>query len=154
MNDRNLTIGDALTVAINEEIKAYNLYSDLSQKMKNAGSRTMLQELAQQEMGHRLLLENVVDKQKPQQLGLNVPTDSPGIAEFLVVSDLKADATVQEVLIFAIKAEIKAYNFYNDFKKYFKATELEPLFTGLAAEEQGHRVKLERDYEEHFMRDN
>jgi len=49
MPEQGLTFQDALEVAINEEIKAYNLYHNLSQKVTGSGSKTMLQELAAQE---------------------------------------------------------------------------------------------------------
>ncbi len=154
MSELNITLKDALAIAITEEIKAYTLYSNLSAKVKNAATRTMLQELAAQELGHRKLLENVVAGQKYEILGKNISDTQKGIVDFLVVSDLKDNASPQEVMIFAIKAEEKAYNFYTDFKNYFGTTELGQLFAKLAVEEQGHKSLLETEYEEHFMRDN
>ena len=49
----SLTVEQALKVAIDAEIRAYNLYTDTSNKVSGAGTKTMLQELAKQEMGHR-----------------------------------------------------------------------------------------------------
>lgn len=154
MSELNITLKDALEIAITEEIKAYSLYNNLSAKVKNAATRSMLQELADQELGHRKLLENVVAGQKYQILGKNVSTTQKGIVDFLVVTELKENSTPQETMIFAIKAEEKAYNFYTDFKNHFGASELGDLFAKLAIEEQGHKSKLEMEYEEHFMRDN
>ncbi|MBN2092940.1 ferritin family protein [candidate division KSB1 bacterium] len=154
MNELKITFKDALEIAITEEIKAYSLYNNLSAKVKNAATRTMLHELADQELGHRKLLENVVAGQKYEILGKNVSANQKGIVDFLVISDLKENASPQEVMIFAIKAEEKAYNFYTDFKNHFGKTELGQLFAKLATEEQGHKTKLETEYEEHFMRDN
>ncbi|MDZ7332923.1 MAG: hypothetical protein ONB31_13170, partial [candidate division KSB1 bacterium] len=88
-------------------------------------------------------------------LGKSVPKESRGIAEFLAdTEELPANATTQQVMIFAIKKEERAFNFYTTLKDQFLGTELENLFSGLAAEEQGHKVKLEEDYEEHFMQWN
>lgn len=151
----SLTVEQALKVAIDAEIQAYTLYHDTSQKVSGAGTKTMLLELAQQEMGHRKKLENVVAKKDYAVLGKTIPRQSRGIAEFLADSDeLEGNATTQQVMIFAIKKEERAFNFYTSLKNEFLETELENLFQGLAAEERGHKIKLEDEYEEHFMQWN
>jgi rubrerythrin len=154
MAKQSLTIQDALEVAIREEIKARNLYLNLSKKVASSATRNMLEELAEQELGHRKLLENVVTEGSYDQLGEAIPQESRGIADFLVETEIGDDASPQEVMIFAINAEIKAFNFYNDLEKYFSESDLKNLFSRLAAEEQGHKIKLEDEYEQHFMRDN
>ncbi|MDZ7335735.1 MAG: ferritin family protein [candidate division KSB1 bacterium] len=151
----SLTVEQALKVAIDAEIQAYNLYTSAAQKISGAGTKTMLTELAQQELGHRRKLEHVLAKKDYSVLGKSVPKESRGIAEFLAdTEELPANATTQQVMIFAIKKEERAFNFYTTLKDQFLGTELENLFSGLAAEEQGHKVKLEEDYEEHFMQWN
>jgi rubrerythrin len=151
----SLTVEQALKVAIDAEIRAYTLYTNTSKKVSGAGTKTMLQELAQQEMGHRKKLEKVVAKKDFAVLGKTILRQSRGIAEFLVVSEeLDTNATTQEVMIFAMKEEEKAFNFYTSLKDQFLGTELENLFQGLAAEERGHKIKLEDEYEEHFMQWN
>ncbi len=151
----SLTVEQALKVAIDAEIQAYTLYTNAAEKVSGAGTKTMLTELAQQELGHRRKLEHVVAKKDFTVLGKSIPKESRGIAEFLADTDqLKPNATTQEVMIFAIKKEERAFNFYSSLKDEFLGTELENLFNSLAAEEQGHKVKLEDDYEEHFMQWN
>lgn len=151
----SLTVEQALKVAIDAEIQAYTLYNNAAQKISEAGTKTMLTELAQQELGHRRKLEHVLAKKDFNVLGKSVPKESRGIAEFLAdTEELPTNATTQQVMIFAIKKEERAFNFYTTLKEQFLGTELENLFNGLAAEEQGHKVKLEEDYEEHFMQWN
>lgn len=154
MADESLTIQDALEVAIKEEIKAHNLYLNLSKKVESAATKLMLEELAAQELGHQKLLEGVVAGGSYEQLSNAIPQQSTGIADFLVETEPGADATPQEVMIFAIKAEVKAYNFYKDLEAYFANSELRDLFSRLAGEEQGHKARLEDEYEQHFMREN
>ncbi len=150
----SLKIEDVLKVAIDAEISAYNLYKDLSAKMKSQASRQMLEELALQEEGHRKALERIVESKDTTVLGRGVPEQSRGIQEFLVSAELDANASVQEVMIFAMKEEQKAFDFYTELKNQFAGTELEELFDRLAAEERGHKVKLEDEYEEQFMAEN
>ena len=146
MTDQSLTFKDAIKIAIKEEIKAYNLYMQTSKKVSGAGTKKMLEELAEMEKGHRKLLENVIEKQKSDVLGKNIPRQSPGIADFLVEAELAEHSSVQDVMIFAMKAEEKAFNFYTELKAQFAGTELENLFNSLAEEEKGHKIKLETNY--------
>lgn len=152
--DKSMTVEQALQLAIDAEINAYNLYMDTLKKVSSVGTKKMLTELADQELGHRRLLEKVVEKENYEILGKNIPQDSQGISEFLVVSELSRDTTPQDVMIFAMKEEQKAFNFYTDLKNYFAGSNLEALFNRLAAEEQQHKIKLENEYEEYFLKDN
>jgi rubrerythrin len=154
MAETTLTMEQALKVAIKAEIDAYNLYMKTKEKVVSSGTKAMLEELAQQEMGHRKILENVVEGGEFQKLGDKIPEQSRGIAEFLTVSDLKKNASPQDVIIFAMGEEEKAFNFYSALKNHFVGTDLEELFDRLAAEERGHKIKLEDEYETHFMTEN
>jgi len=151
---KEINIKDALQIAINEEIKAYQLYKNTSEKVSDPGTKKMLLELADQEMGHRELLESIINNQKYEVLGQHIPQNSPGITEFLITSELHKHASPQDAMVFAMKEEEKAFRFYSDLKKHYVGTELEKIFTRLAAEEQGHKRKLEIEYEEHFLQGN
>ncbi|MBN2090830.1 ferritin family protein [candidate division KSB1 bacterium] len=154
MNKSAITIEDALNIAIQEEVKAYNLYIDTIEKVTNTGTKTMLNELAEQELGHQKQLIGIIKNKKYENLGENVPADMPGITNFLLVSELQENATPQDVMIFAMMEEEKAMNFYTDLKNHFAGSELESIFKKLAAEEKGHKAKLENEYEAHFMMEN
>ena len=60
MADQTITVKEAIKIAIKEEIKAYNLYMSTSKKVTGSGTKTMLLELAEQELGHQKLLENTL----------------------------------------------------------------------------------------------
>ncbi len=151
---KEMTIKDALRVAINEEVKAYNLYKKTSEAVSNAGSRRMLTELANEEMKHRKILQEIVTREDYKALGNKIDQNRVGIAEFLDQIELKGSASPQEVLIFAIKEEEKALNFYNAMKADFSGTDLEEVFGRLAIEEFGHKQKLEQEYEDHILKEN
>lgn len=154
MINKLITLSQVLKIAVKEEIKAYNLYNSTSKIVKNPITKTVLLELAREEMNHRKLLENVIQEKKYESLGENIPEESMGIADFLVTSELDENATTQDVMIFAMKEEEKAYNFYIDLGNHFSGTELEKLFSKLALEEEGHKIKLEDEYEERFLKEN
>jgi len=154
MTENIKTLKDALAIAINKELKAYNLYMSTSKKVSSSGTKAMLIELAKEEKRHQQILENVVTEEKYEGLGADIPKTSLGIAEFLVAADLRENATPQEVMIFGIKEEEKAFKFYTDLKVHFAGTELENLFERLAEEERGHKIKFEQEYDEHVLREN
>ncbi len=150
-----LTIKDALHIAISEEIKAYNLYTRISEQVSSAGAKAMLTELAAQEKAHQQFLESLVKQDDIRQLGEAIPRQSMGIAEFLAPSKpLDENASIQEVMIFAIKEEEKANKFYIEMQAQFAGTEAEAVFRRLADEEQGHKIKLEQEYEDAFFKEN
>lgn len=151
---KKINIKDALEIAVNEEIKAYQLYKSTSEKVTDPGTKQMLVELADQEMGHRELLESIIHNQKYEVLGQHIPQNSPGITNFLITSELHKHASPQDAMVFAMKEEEKAFHFYSDLKRHYAGTELEKIFTRLAAEEQGHKRKLETEYEEYFLHEN
>ena len=154
MSEKIKTVKEALAVAIKKEIEAFYLYMSTSKKVASSGTKKMLEELAEQEQGHQRLLEKVLKEEKYEGLGANIPKISLGIAEFLVASDLKKNASPQEVMIFAMKEEEKAFNFYSDLKAHFVGTKIEGLFARLASEEKGHKIKLEKEYEENILKEN
>lgn len=149
-----ITVKQALEIAINEEKKAYQLYMETSEKLTNLGSKQMLSELAQQELGHQKTLEKIITAEKYELLGKNIDQNRLGISEFLDSSELHAHANPQEVLIFAIKEEEKAINFYVEMKADFSGTELEKVFERLAAEERLHKQRLEMEYEDNILKEN
>ena len=151
---KSMIVKQVLEIAIEKEIKAYDFYFNTSKKIESPSVKAMLLELAEKELNHRRLLKNVIHEGKYQRLGKDIPKESRGIAEFLAATELNENATAQEVMIFAIKEEEKAYNFYSNLKSHFAGTELEVLFNGLAEEEKGHKIMLEDDYEEQFLKEN
>jgi rubrerythrin len=150
-----LTVKDALHIAISEEIKAYNIYQTTSAKVTGAGAKKMLLELASQEKGHQQFLELLVQQDNVKQLGESVPTHNPGIADFLTpAKSLEPNASIQDVMIFAMNEEKKAAAFYTDMQHQFAGTDAERIFKRLAAEERGHKIRLEEEYENIFYREN
>lgn len=149
-----LTIRDALDMAIREEIKAYTLYFNLSKIVKNQGTKSMLVELADQEKGHQKLLKGITENDVQNRLGQNIPSESSDITNFMIETNLDEDATPREAIVYAIKAEQKAIDFYAALGDNLTDPSLKQIFTKLASEEKGHKIKLEDEYEEHFMKDN
>ncbi len=152
MGFSNFTPAQALSRAIGKEEEAKMIYEIYAQKVDDAHSRKLLEELAKEELGHKLALEKI-DAEDP---GIFTATEiSTGeFGEFFDRPSLSKDATIQEVLRFAIAEEIDAYSFYETMKKYTKDESFASLLNRLAGEEKKHKQRLERMYDSMFQPEN
>jgi rubrerythrin len=66
---------------------------------------------------------------------------------------LKADASEQEVMIYAIHETKRAVDFYDSMAQQCVAAPMEEMFRGLAEDEKGHLARLEEFYESRFLKD-
>lgn len=145
-----------LRTAIQREIDAYNLYSSAAEKAKGPHPKTILQELAAQEEGHRKRLENLLagnvfrvvsqaQKKKVQDLK---------ITDYLVEVPLTPDSDFQDILIVAGKREKASHDLYTSLAKVAEDADTVKLFEFLANEELGHKNRVESLYEELVYKDN
>lgn len=138
--------------AIQSEEHSYNLYSNLSTRVERPETRKLLEGLAAQELEHKRLLEGV-------DLEAGGPVEAPKIpdektlADFLEPTPIDASATVQDVILFAIRKEQSAYEFYKRMSEYAPKAPVKKLFDKLTGEELKHKNNLEDLYEEMFMRE-
>ncbi|MBN1683240.1 ferritin family protein [Candidatus Bathyarchaeota archaeon] len=153
------TIEKALQTGIIMEEGAYQLYTNTGKKVVSPGSKQMLKELAADELMHKEYFEKalkdpkkVLDTSKIQDLKKLVK--DLGVTDPLKEADLKSDATYQEILIFAAKSEKLAYEFYSALAKQFKGHPLSAMWDNFAQMELGHKLKLEKEYEDVILKDN
>jgi rubrerythrin len=145
------TLHDILTFAIRREADAQKLYLMYRAMVKDAGAKALLKDLADYELGHKKLLENVLKRGKVESIEGKKKVADLHLSDYMVAGDIRPDSTPQDVMLFAIKKEQEAYNIYHMLLGNYGETELEELFSRLAQEELGHKETLEREYEEHFM---
>jgi rubrerythrin len=145
------TLQDFFVFAIRREDDAQKLYLMFRAMVKDPGAKALLQDLANYELGHKKLLENVLKEGKVGGIGGKKKIADLHLSDYLVAGDIGPDSSPQAVMLFAIKKEQEAYNMYHMLLGNYRGTELEVLFSRLAQEEMGHKETLEREYEGHFM---
>jgi rubrerythrin len=158
MNTDGWTVEKALQVGVTMETGAYNLYSNMAKKAKNPGSKKLLQDLAGDEKKHKEYFEaalkdpkkvmneaKVGDLKKVMDLKVSDPLKEEG---------LSADASYQDTLIFAAKSEQTAVDFYSALAKAYSAHPLGKMWADFARMEQGHKLKLEKEYDDVVLADN
>jgi len=149
MGYRNFTPRQLLNRAIGKEQEASTLYEIYADKVDDPQSKKLLQELAKEELGHKLALEKI----DPESPGTFTTTEISGgeFGEFFDRPQISKDATMQEVLRFAIAEEADAFTFYSSLTKYTRDDSFIDLLNRLASEEKKHKQRLERMYDEMFQ---
>jgi rubrerythrin len=125
----------------------------LRDMVKDPGAKALLEDLANQEVSHRNILETALKGGKIDRIGGKKEPKDLHLSDYMVTEDIGPDSTPQEVILFAIKKEQEAYSIYHMLLGNYEGTELEELFSRLAKEELRHKDVLEREYEEHFMQE-
>ena len=152
------TVEKALKVGVTMETGAYNLYTDTAKKAKNPGSKKLLKELAADEAKHREYFEAALKDPKKVMSEAKIG-DLKKVMDLHVSDPLKSaplshDASYQDTLIFAAKSEQIAVDFYTALSKAYVAHPLGKTWADFARMEQGHKLKIEKEYDDVVLADN
>ncbi|OPY93028.1 MAG: Rubrerythrin [Syntrophaceae bacterium PtaU1.Bin231] len=144
------TLRDALLFAMDKERKANEHYLLFRDRVKDAAARALLQELADQEMGHWRMIREALDSGSVEGIGAKAKGRDIQISDYMVEIELTPDSSPQDIMVAAMQMEKKATDFYGGLVDQYRGTDLEALFSRLAREEMRHKEILEKEYEEHF----
>jgi rubrerythrin len=144
------TLKDALTYAQDKEMNAHELYRLFRGRVKDDAAKALLQELADQEMGHWKMIREALDSGSIEGIGAKAKGRDIQISDYMVEIELTPDSSPQDIMVFAMQMEKKAMEFYGGLLDQYRGTDLEALFSRLAREEMRHKEILEKEYEEHF----
>jgi rubrerythrin len=118
--------------------------------VKDDAARALLQELADQEMGHWKMIREALDSGAIEGIGAKAKGHDIQVSDYMVEIELTPDSSPQDIMVFAMQMEKKAMDFYGGLLDQHRGTDLEALFSRLAREEMRHKEILEKEYEEHF----
>ena len=152
------TVEKALRVGVTMETGAFNLYTEMSLKVKDPGYKQLLKELAGDEAKHKAYFENAL-KDPTKVMSEAKIGDLKEVMDLHISDPLKSaplgqDASYQDTLIFAAKSEQIAYDFYTALAGAYAAHPLGKVWSEFARMEQGHKLKIEKEYDEIVLRDN
>jgi rubrerythrin len=152
------TVEKALKAGVTMETGAYNLYTGMAKKVKNPGSKKLLTELAGDEKKHKEYFESAL-KDPKKVMNESKVGDLKRVMDLKVSDPLKdsplgEDATYQDTLIFAAKSEQTAVDFYTSLSKAYAAHPLGKMWAAFARMEQGHKLKIEKEYDDVVLADN
>jgi len=141
---------EIIRFAIDKEIKSFTFYTDASKVAKYSGAKDLFSDLAQQEVGHRKLLEKL-DMEKIAQAKIEKVPDLK-ISDYMVDAEFSPDMSYADILRKAMKMEERALKLYNDMKEKNKDENLMKLFSFLANEEAKHKLRLEKIYDDEILK--
>ena len=143
-----LTLQQVLERAIQKEIEAQRLYSDLSQKAKDTVARDALRDMTRQEKGHQNLLERyLAGKLRKGALNPGLVVDYK-IAETLEEPEPPPIIGLKDVFLLAAVREKAAHALYLGLAQMHQAGEARKVLEDLAAQEQQHKLRVETLYTE------
>jgi rubrerythrin len=139
-----------LREAILAEQAAYDLYDRAMGLVKDEQARTVLKELRDEERLHREMLEGLQLDAWDIPPGEIVKKNEVTIADFLVGGEIHENADFQQVLLFAVRKEKGARDFYAALAKVAPDGEGREFFQKLARMEETHRTRCEALYWETY----
>lgn len=138
--------------AIEKERAAQELYASTAAKTSDKVARTLLEALADDERRHEELLRAAQKEELEQQ---SIPEwGDLHVTDHLEAEELTPDASFQEILIYAAKREENARQTYEALAQSSNDEADKRLFERLAADEKGHKYRLERLYDDVVLREN
>ncbi|MCK4408848.1 MAG: ferritin family protein [Candidatus Eisenbacteria sp.] len=138
--------------AIDGEREAVDAYTTASEIVTRANVKNMLLGLARQEQTHKEKLESIDRERVSETAIVNVPDLK--IADFMDDVTVTADMDYQDILAVAMKREERAHNLYSTLASNTDDADLKKVFEVLAQEEAGHKLALEKEYDEHVLTEN
>lgn len=136
---------EILKMAVGNEVEAYEFYRDAATKMKDPAMKKTFQELAEEEAGHKTLLEGYLyDEMK--DLKFNEEKDYKVAETIEAPQALSTDMAFKDAIALAMKKEQEAMEMYQQFADASIGAKQKETFLELANMEKGHKVRLENIY--------
>ena len=145
MNDE---LTDLLEAAMLKEVASGAFYTEGQKKTDDPGARALLKELADMERGHLEMLKKLSRRNHPPFHWRRNKATPLRLGDYLSGGESLDEAGLQDTLIFAIKQEQKAAEFYSQMKAVFTDEEARRLCQHLIDEENEHQRKLELFYDD------
>ena len=139
----SLSVEKALSMAVQSEAEAVEVYQKLHVMVKNFVLKDKLRFLAEEERRHRMLLTELYKK-------LTGSTEPPktdrSIMPRLAIA-LKENQTVPDLIELAMEAEKLSEEFYDNLSQNVEERGLQEILQYLASMEHGHYFLLKGEYE-------
>lgn len=145
------TFAEVISFAVMREEDARAFYRNLAARMDDPFIRQIFNEFAEEESRHKQLLESLDIKAISRLFdNLTKKIDDVGISENPPSVSPGTGMSLRDALMLAMKREEKSQNLYSLLAQSTSDNDLSLLFAGLAREEAGHRLRIEKTYRKLF----
>lgn len=148
---------EVLDFAIKEEQEAYEFYLSWGERVSGRQIQLVFSDLAREEQTHKEKLLGI--KRNPQLLPQPGMATKLKIASYIIGEDATVDLDdndepgLQQAYLTAIQKEKAAFRMYMDLAKETESQDFKNVLKMLAQEEAMHKLRLELDYEDHFLKE-
>jgi len=136
---------EILKMAVANEVEAYEFYRDAAAKMKDPAMKKTFEELADEESGHKVLLEGYLSNEM-KNMKFNEEKDYKVAETVEAPQILSTDMAFKDAIALAMKKEQEAMKMYQNFADACEGAKQKETFLELAKMEKGHKVRLEDIY--------
>ena len=147
-------LADLWDTAIYKEIVSQAFYIAGGKKTQDPGAKAVMKELAEEELKHLQLLKNLKEKGLGKLGWYRERVPNLMISEYLTGGETLGDAGLQDTLIFAVKHEQQAVDFYSRMMGVMRDPAAKRLCERLVHEELKHKLRLEMFYDNLFYGEN
>lgn len=136
---------EILKMAVGNEVEAFEFYRDAAAKMKDPAMKKTFQELADEESGHKVLLEGFLSNEM-KDMKFSDEKDYKVAETVEAPQTLSTDMAFKDAIALAMKKEQEAMEMYQQFADASEEAKQKETFLELAKMEKGHKVRLEGIY--------
>ncbi len=136
---------EILKMAVGNEVEAFEFYRDAAAKMKDPAMKKTFQELADEESGHKVLLEGFLSNEM-KDMKFSDEKDYKVAETVEAPQALSTDMAFKDAIALAMKKEQEAMEMYQQFADASDEAKQKETFLELAKMEKGHKVRLEGIY--------
>ncbi|MFO8009950.1 MAG: ferritin family protein [Dehalococcoidia bacterium] len=144
-------LDEIMETAMYKEVASQAQYDEASRRIEDPGARQLLRELAEEEGHHLKMLKDFKEKGVQESLFDKDRIADLKITEHLTGPDKVTEgAGIQEVLLFAMKREQDAIEFYSRMMGALRTRKAKELCENLVHAELKHKQRLELIYDDLF----
>ncbi len=141
---------ELLDAAMYKEIASQAFYIAGQNKTQDPGAKALMKELAEEELKHLQWLKNLKERGLGRRGWHQEKVPNLMISEYLTGGDILEDASLQDTLVFSMKREQQAIEFYSKMMGVMRDETAKHLCERLVHEELKHKLRLETFYDDLF----
>ena len=141
---------ELLDTAIYKEIASQASYIAGQSKTEDPAAKTLMKELADEELKHAEWLKRLQEKGLVKRSWHQKELPNLRISEYLIGGDTLEGVGLQDTLLFAMKREQQAVEFYAKMMSVIRDKPAKRLCQRLVHEELKHKLRLEMFYDDLF----
>ncbi len=141
---------ELLDEAMYKEIASQAFYIAGQNKTQDPGAKALMKELAEEELKHLQWLKNLKARGWGKRGWHQEKVPNLMISEYLTGGDILEGAGLQDTLVFSMKREQQAIEFYSKMMGVMRDEAAKHLCERLVHEELKHKLRLETFYNDLF----